>query len=159
MNQSNLSKWLKFITFAVGIMGIIVFLFILPAIEKDIVAANPEYAYCFWPWLIFIWILVISCYIVLFKFWGICSQIELDNSFSIVNARALSSISKLAIFNCILCFLGNVVFYIFNMSHPGIVIGFLFVIFAGIAIAIVAAALAHLVENASNLREENDLTI
>jgi len=159
MNQSNLTKWLKFITFAVGIMGFIVFLFLLPVIGKDIVTANPEFAYCFWPWLVFIWILAISCYIVLIKFWGICSQIELDNSFSAVNVKALTTISKLAIFDCILCFLGNVIFFVLNMSHPGIMLGFLFIIFAGIAIAIVSAALAHLVEKASKMKEENDLTI
>ena len=45
------------------------------------------------------------------------------------------------------------------MSHPSIFIGFLFVIFAGIAVAVVSAALAHLVEKASVMQDENDLTI
>lgn len=159
MNQSNLSKWLKFITIIVGIMGVLVFFVILPEIGKDIVLSNPEYAYCYWPWLIFIWLMAIPCYLVLVLFWNICGEIEMDRSFSRKNAKLLSLISRLAIIDIIFCFIGNLVFFFLHMSHPSVVIGFLFIIFAGVTVAIVSAALSHLVEKACTIQEENDLTI
>lgn len=159
MNQSNLSKWLKFITIAVGIIGLIVFLFLLPMVGREFARSNPEYSYCYYPWLIFIWIMAIPCYMVLGFFWSICNQIQTNHSFSDKNAKSLIWISGLAIFDTILCFAGNVTFLLLSMSHPGIFIGFLIVVFSGIAIAIVSAALSHLVKKASILQDENDLTI
>lgn len=159
MNQSNLSKWLKLITILVGIMGVIVFIIILPQIGKEIMMVNKEYEVYYWPWLLFIWFMAIPCYFVLVLFWSICNEIASDRSFSIKNARLLGWISRLAIVDTLICFIGNILFFFLGMSHPSIFIGFLFVIFAGIAVAVVSAALAHLVEKASVMQDENDLTI
>lgn len=159
MKQSNLSKWLKFITVAVGVIGLIVFLFLVPMLGRETVITNPEYSYCYYPWLIFIWIMAIPCYLVLCFFWSICNQIQKNNSFSVKNAKSLIWISSLAIFNTIFCFIGNVIFLLLGMSHIGVFIGFLFVVFSGIAIAIVSAALSHLVVKASAIQEENELTV
>ncbi|MDF2803254.1 MAG: putative rane protein [Anaerocolumna sp.] len=159
MNQLNLSKWLKFITIAVGIIGFIVFAFLLPLIGKDIINNNKEYSNAYYPWLIFIWSMGIPCYMVLGFFWSICNQIQRNNSFCYTNSKSLTWISRLAIFDTIYCFAGNTILILLRMSHPGIFIGFLFVIFTGIAIAIVSAALSHLVVKASVLQEENELTI
>lgn len=159
MNQSNLSKWLKLITILVGIMGAIVFIVILPQIGKEIVRMNKEYEGYYWPWLLFIWLMAVPCYFVLVLFWSICNEIANDRSFSTKNARLLSWISRLAIIDTLICFIGNILFFFLGKSHPSVFIGFLFVIFAGIAIAVVSAALAHLVDKASRIQEENDLTI
>lgn len=159
MNQSNLSKWLKFITIAVGVMGAAVFAFILPWYGNMFVSSNTEYSSWYWPWLIFIWVMAVPCYLVLAYFWSICNEIEKDNSFSSKNARSLGTISKLAIGDTILCFFGNLLLLLFHMSHPGMFLFFLFVIFAGVAVAIASAALAHLVDKASRIQEENNLTI
>lgn len=159
MNQSNLSKWLKFITIAVGIIGAIVFFILLPMIGKDTVKLNPEYTSFYWPWLIFIWVMAVPCYLVLVLFWDICNQIKKNESFSERNIMNLIWISRLAIFDTILCFAGNVVFLVLNMSHPGVLIIFLFVVFSGVAIAIISAALSHLVKKAYMIQDENKLTI
>lgn len=159
MKQSNLSKWLKFITIAVGIMGAIVFFLIIPSEGRMIAKANPEYSYCYWIWLSFIWVMAVPCYLVLVYFWKICNQIERDNSFSLENAKSLTRISQLAIFDTIICFFGNVILLLMGISHPVVIILFLFVIFAGVAVAVVSAALSHLVEKASTIQEENNLTI
>ena len=45
------------------------------------------------------------------------------------------------------------------MNHPSILIGCLFVEFAGVAVAVVAAALSHLVQKAAEIQMENELTI
>ena len=45
------------------------------------------------------------------------------------------------------------------MSHPSIFLFSCFVVFIGIAIAVAAACLSHLVRKAAVLRAENELTI
>ncbi|HEX3078339.1 MAG TPA: DUF2975 domain-containing protein [Lachnospiraceae bacterium] len=159
MNQMNLSKWLKCITIIVAVMGSVILFVILPRIGWDFVASNPECKDWYAPWLAFFCILAIPCYIALGVFWTIGNEIGRDNSFSMKNAKALYTISKLAILDSILCFIGNIIFFVLGMSHPGVIIGFMFVIMGGIAIAVVAATLAHLVEKACKMKEENDLTI
>ena len=56
-------------------------------------------------------------------------------------------------------FLVNLIFLLLNMNHPSILIGCLFVEFAGVAVAVVAAALSHLVQKAAEIQMENELTI
>ena len=73
------------------------------------------------------------------------------------NARCLRTVSLLAALDAAYFFLGNLVLLFLNMSHPGVVLMSLLVVFAGVAVA--AAALSHLVRKAALLQEENDLTI
>ncbi|HEX3021318.1 MAG TPA: DUF2975 domain-containing protein [Lachnospiraceae bacterium] len=159
MNQMNLSKWLKCITIIVAIMGSVVLFIILPRIGRDIITSNPECKEWYAPWFAFFCIIAIPCYVALGVFWTICNEIGKDNSFSMENAKSLSVISKLAVFDSVICFVGNVIFLSLGMSHFIVIIGFPFAVMGGIAIAVVAAALAHLVEKAYKMKEENDLTI
>ena len=75
------------------------------------------------------------------------------------NARALRAIAFLAAGDAAFFFLGNVVFLFLNMSHPGVVLASLLGVFAGVAVAIAAAALSHLVRKAAELQEQSDFTI
>lgn len=159
MNQSNLSKWLKIISIGVGVAGVLTYFLIIPEIGRTWADQNPEFAYCFWPWLIFIWVTGIFCYIALFDFWKICNEIHNNNSFSEKNAKLLSKISCLAVVDSGIFFVGNIVFLLLSMSHPGILLASFLVDFAGIAIAVVSAALSHLVYKAADLKSESDLTI
>ena len=45
------------------------------------------------------------------------------------------------------------------MSHPGVALASLLGVFAGVAVAIAAAALSHLVRKAAELQEQSDYTI
>ena len=91
--------------------------------------------------------------------WMIAGNIGRDRSFCMDNAKYLKWISWLAAGDAIYFFAGNVVMLFANMNHPGVIIISLFVIFAGVAIAVAAAALSHLVKKAAVLQEESDLTI
>ena len=51
------------------------------------------------------------------------------------------------------------VFLFLGMNHPGVVLLSLVAVFAGVAVAIAAAALSHLVAKAADLQAESDLTI
>lgn len=159
MEQLSLSKWLKSIAIGIGLIGLIIYLLIIPLWGHDLVQANVDLANYYWPWLIFIWITGIPCFMVLFEFWKICCEIGNDNSFSKENVNSLKRISQLLISDCIILFIGNVVLFFLNMNHPGIALIMLFIMFAGIAVAVLSASLSHLVLKAYKMKEENELTI
>ena len=159
MEQKTLSKWLKLILLGMGICGLAVYLLVVPSFGDSLRSQYPEFADRYWPWLIFIWVSGIPCYAVLVLGWRIAANIGRDASFSLENARFLRSIAVLAALDAAYVFLGNLAMLFLDMSHPGVVLLSLLVVFAGAAVAVAAAALSHLVRKAALLQEENDLTI
>jgi hypothetical protein len=159
MDQKKLSRWLKAVVLGVALCGAVVYVWILPAWGRGIAARNPEFAYCLWPWLLFLWGSALPCVWALVEAWAIFTRIGCDDSFCVQNARALKRVSFLAFADTAYFFAGQLVFLLLGMNHPGIFLLSLMIVFAGIAVTIVAAALSHLVFRAAQMREENDLTI
>ena len=159
MEQKILSRWLKAVLIGVGLCGLVVYGAVLPLYGQSILSMNPEMANCYWPWLIFLWATGVPCYIALVIGWKIAANIGRDRSFSKDNARQLKRIALLAAGDTVFFFAGNVVLLFMNMSHPGVVLGSLLVVFAGVAVTVAAAALSHLVLKAALLQEQSDLTI
>lgn len=159
MTQTSLSKWLKGIIIGIALCGAIIYFGILPLFGNDIANANPEYAYCYLPWLIVLWVSAIPCYMALYYGWRITAEIGRDNSFSMENAEYLKHISRLALLDSGYFFAANLVLLLLDMNHPGILLASLFVDFAGVAVAVAAAALSHLVQKAAEIQRENELTI
>lgn len=159
MKQRTLSKWLKLIIAGVGICGLIIYFAVIPMFAGTMVEKYPEFHYCQLPWLILIWVTAIPCYTALIFAWRIAINIGADRSFSVSNARMLKQISVLAAGDSMIFFLGNIIYLLFNMNHPGIVLLSLLVEFFGIAVSVASAALSHLVMKAADLQEQSDLTI
>lgn len=159
MEQKALSKWLKIIIIGVGICGLVGYFLVIPSFGQSLARQYPEFSGRYLPWLIFIWLTAIPCYIALFFGWKIAANIGRDRSFSVENANLLKWISWLAAGDSIYFFAGNVALLLLGMSHPGVVLLSLLVVFAGVAITVAAAALSHLVRKAAALQEESDLTI
>ncbi len=159
MTQASLSKWLKGIIVGIGGCGAIIYFYLVPLFGNEVAGAYPEFSNCYWPWLAVIWVSAVPCYLALYYGWRITAEIGRDRSFSMENARYLKSISILAVVDSSYFFVANLVLLLLGMNHPGILLASLFVEFAGVAIAVVAAALSHLVQKAAEIQEENDLTI
>lgn len=159
MNQSALSKWLKLIIVVVGLCGLFVYVWVIPSLAQMMAGNYPEFAFCFWPWLILVWITALPCYGVLAFGWRISENIGNDRSFSIENAKCLKWVAIFAAADTGFFFVMNIVFWLLNMNHPGIVLMSLLVLVIGAAISAVSAALSHLVRKAADLQEQNDLTI
>ncbi len=159
MNSQKFAKWLKVIVFGTGICGIFLYLFLFPEWGRSISVSNPEYSFAYWPWMIFLWISAVPCYLTLICCYRIASEIGNENSFCNKNAEQLRLISLLAAVDTVYFFMGNLVFFFLNMSHPGIIFLALIVVFIGIAITVASAALSHLVYKAVKLQEENEYTI
>jgi hypothetical protein len=159
MKQKELAKWLRIIIVFAALTGAFLSFVIAPALGREAVLMNPELEYMYWPCLIFIWITAVPFYFSLYKGWLICQEISNDNSFCQENAQRLKEISKLALSECILYSVAMIILFVLNLLHPSILLMTLFIIFVGISIAVVSAAISHLVEKASELKKENDLTI
>ncbi len=159
MKQKALARWLKAAIIGVGLCLAVVYLLVIPDFGKSVAGANPEFAFCYLPWLIFLWCTALPCIAALILGWGVAGRIGKDRSFCMENAGALSTIAYLAAGDAAFFFVGNVVFLFLNMNHPGVVLLSLVPVFAGACIAIAAAALSHLVRKAAALQEQSDLTI
>ena len=159
MSQKTLSKWLKWVIVGTGICALAVYLAVVPSYGASVAARNPEFAYRYWPWLIFIWITAVPCFAAMFCGWRIASNIGRDRSFIMDNAVLLKWISWLAAGDAAFFFVGNVLYLALDLSHPGVTLFSLLVVFAGVALSVGAAALSHLVRKAAALQDENDLTI
>lgn len=159
MTQKKLALWLKLIIIVIAVCGIIAYAVVIPNYGMSLAARYPEFSGRFWPWLVFIWISGIPCYAVLVLGWLITSGIAKDQAFTVRNARYMKWISQLAAADSVFFLAGNLVLWFLNMSHPGIVLLSLVVVFAGIAVSVAAAALSHLIGKAADLQEQSDLTI
>lgn len=159
MKQSTLAKWLKMILVGVGICGIVGYAWVIPSFGQMLVRDNPEFDYCYYPWLFFLWATAIPCYIALVLGWRIASNIGADRSFSLENAKLLKWISVLALVDAGFFFIMNILYLFLGLSHPGVTLISLVVVFAGIAVSVAAAVLSHLVMAAQELQEQSDLTI
>lgn len=160
MTQKNLSKWLKAVIIGTGIFGLVVFGWIVPAYGGSIASIYPEMSNCYWPWLIFLWLCALPCFVSLYFGWKIAENIGKDNSFSYENSKLLRIISILAAGDSAFFLIGNWALVFLNMSHPGVALIFAsLAAFVGIAVSVVSAALSHLVYKSAVLKNENDLTI
>ena len=159
MNQIKLARWLKCILAVACLCALIMYAAVIPAEGLRLQAAYPEFSNRFLPWLIFLWISGIPCFAALVLAWRIVVNIGKDRSFSMDNARLLQWISRLAAGDAVFFFLGNVLLLLLNMSHPGVVLAALVIVFVGVAVAVAAAVLSYLVQKATALQEQSDLTI
>ena len=159
MEQKTLATWLKIIIIGTGICGIVIGALILPEVGREIVAANKEFSSWLMPWLVFLWLGMMPCYVTLIFSWQIADRIGKDRSFTVENALRLGWISKLAAGDTAFFFVGNIVLWLCGKNHPGILLGALFICFVGIVIAVAMAVLSHHTRKAAALQEENDLTI
>ena len=149
MEQKSLSNWLKFIIIGIGVSIIAALAIVFIAvIEKN-----------FLQWGIYMGVSSVPCYIVLALGWQIAANIGKDKSFCEENANKLKYISLLAAGDSAWFFVVSIAFLLLKISRPEITISSMLIVFIGVAISVVAAALSHLVKKAADLQEQSDLTI
>ena len=91
------------------------------------------------------------------NFLEMTTSIVVQSLGNVKKATAVSFIRQIILFipiSLILCIL-----LFLNLLHPSILIIILFIIFVAMCISVFTAVLAHLVQKACDLKDENDLTI
>jgi len=159
MDQKKLSKWLKAAVICMGLCIAVVYFAAVPILGHDLAMQYPEFAYCLWPWLVFIWLTAVPVYAALIFCWRIASSIGKDLAFTTQNAQSCKWISYMAALDGAYFFVGNLVLLFLSMNHPGILLASLLVVVACVAICLAFRALAHMVGRAAALQEQSNLTI
>jgi len=137
---------------AVGILG-------LPWLAKNPV--NPDYAHILYPIVIGMYVSAIPFYAALYQAFRLLGYIDRSKAFSEISVKALNNIKKCAITILIVCVL--IMPFVYLLADlddaPGLVIIGMVPIFASMVIAVFAAVLQRLLQEAIDIKSENDLTV
>lgn len=159
MSQKGLANLLKAVVIGIGLCGLAVYFYFIPAWAQLMLQGLPKYEICYRAWIIFIAITGLPCYLALICGYRIAAEIGRDNSFSTINARLLKYVTWMAAYDSAFLFIGSCVFYALGMSSSALMLHCCLVVFAGVSVTVVTAALSHLVYKAASLKEETELTI
>ena len=159
MNSKSLIKILKAVLFGMLICGLISFLIAFPGFGRHYVNLYPQYKSWYWPWMGFLWMAGLPCFMVLFFGWRMIVNLENDRLFTEDTADCLKWIAVLAACNSAFFLVGNVVMLAFKMNFPIVVFRAAMAAFAGIVIAVVSATIEIAVREAAVLQQQSDLTI
>lgn len=159
MEMKKLARLLQLALIGAAVIGVVVFFVAVPMLGQEMATIYPEYAVAFWPWLIFLWLCAVPCFLSLVPGWRVFGRLAKKNAFCRENGEDMKTIARLAFFDTALFIVGNAVMMGFGWHQPGLMLAALVVCGCGVVIGVVAQVLGVLVLEATNLREENDLTI
>lgn len=159
MTHDKFARLLKLVIVGTVIIGILICVLLIPYLGNYMVQQYPEYEYAKLPWMIFIYMSGMPCFLAMGLSWKITCNIGKDNSFCRENAKLFSIFSKLALVDTIFFFVVSVIFEFAGLNHPGILLFSFLIVFFGLAVYICTGALSYLISKATILQEDNDLTI
>ena len=151
-----------FLKLAVLFIGLpIIALCIFGLIELISNPANPDYDQVLYPIIIGIYISTIPFFIALYQAFKLLSYIDKNQAFSDLSVKALKKIKFCAL---IISGLYVVILpFVFGLAQiddaPGLVLVGMVPIFASLVIAVFAAVLQRLLQDAIEIKKENDLIV
>jgi hypothetical protein len=154
MKKSS-TLFLKLIISLIGILVLVLCIFVLPRIIGPIELGGYD------PILIGLYITAIPFFIALYQTLKLLNYIDQDKAFSVLSVKALSNI-KYCAFAISAMYAGGMpyIFYVADKDDaPGVVALGLIIILASVVISVFAAVLQKLLQNAIDIKAENDLTV
>ncbi|CAM4222740.1 hypothetical protein BAMA_18840 [Bacillus manliponensis] len=151
--------FLKIAVFLIGTPVFALCIFGLPWLVNHPV--NPDYAYILYPIVIGMCVSVIPFSIALYKAFMLLSYIDKNKAFSKISVRALKNIKycAIAISTLYVVMMPFVYLVAEKDDAPGLIIMGMVPIFASMVIAFFAAVLQRLLQEAIDIKSENDLTV
>lgn len=157
MKRLGLVRTLKGTILFLAVMAAVCYIGIFPGTIREMGAQNAGTSWLVTPGIVAVSISAAPIAIALVLFWQICTEIGRDNSFCHKNASRLTGIGFCALVDTGYCAVGTVTLEIM-VGSPIWVTGMM-VCTVGLAIALAAFLLSHLVLKAADMKAENDLTI
>ncbi|QCR33087.1 DUF2975 domain-containing protein [Lysinibacillus sp. SGAir0095] len=153
-----------FLKIAVILMGLPVLalcIFVVPNIASFAAELYPDYAFIQYLVLIDLYAAAIPFYFALYQAFKLLSYIDNNKAFSQISVQALKNIKFSAISISILYIVGMPLFYLIaeRDDAPGIILIAMVFVFIPLVIAVFAAVLQRLLQEAINIKSENDLTV
>lgn len=156
VNNQKLSVLLKVIIIIMAVLGFGGYGIVVPWALSTFVEQYPEFAYYYIPWLIFIMITALPLYAILALGWSVSNEMKKDMLFTRKNAKSLRLVAFLLGGDAVFFFIGNIIYWMLNLNHPGVVIAaFVFCVFV-VLISLAVNILADMINKASAIREENE---
>ncbi|RCW62514.1 DUF2975 domain-containing protein [Saliterribacillus persicus] len=153
------TTFLKICIFIIGSLLLLFCIFALSTLAVYTAESYPEYSHLRFPVLIGIYLTAIPFYLGLYEAYKLLIIIEKKQPFSNFTRKSLTNIKWYARIIVLLYLVGMFFLGFQNALHPGIgIIGFI-IIFASSIISIFAEVLKGLLQNATSLKAENDLTV
>ncbi|MBA2876223.1 DUF2975 domain-containing protein [Thermaerobacillus caldiproteolyticus] len=153
--------FLKIAVILIGIPVLALCIFLVPEIANYAAELFPDNAYMKYLVLIDLYATAIPFYFALYQTFRLLSYIDKNKAFSELSVKALKVIKYCAFTISGLYVVGMPLFYLMAEvdDAPGIMLIGLGIIFASTIIAVFAAVLQRLLQEAIDIKSENDLTI
>ncbi|TXL61634.1 DUF2975 domain-containing protein [Cerasibacillus terrae] len=160
MKQGS-TLFLKLAVFLIGAPILALCIFLVPGIANYAGELYPDFAYIKYLILIVMYGAAIPFYFALYQAFQLLNYIDKSQAFSPISVRALKNIKYCAITISMLYVVGVPLFYLVaeRDDAPGIILIGLVIIFASMVIAVFAAVLQKLLQEAIDIKSENDLTV
>ena len=151
--------FLKIAVFLIGIPVLALCIFGLPWLANNPV--NPDYAHILYPILIGMYVSAIPFFIALYQAFKLLSYIDKNKAFSEISVKALKNIKYCAItISTLYVVMMPFVYLVADLDDaPGLIIIGMVPIFASMVIAVFAAVLQRLLQEAIDIKSENDLIV
>lgn len=153
--------FLKMAVILIGIPILALCIFLVPKFGNFAGELYPEMAYMKSLVLIDMYAAVIPFYFALYQAFKLLNYIDNNQAFSALSVKTLKNIKYSAITISTLYLLGMPLYYLMQekVDPPGIIVIGLVIIFSSMVIAVFAAVLQRLLQEAINIKSENDLTV
>ena len=159
--KKGTTLFLKLAVFIIGTPVLALCIFLVPELGNVAAKLLPEFAYIKYLVSIVFYASAIPFYFALYQAFKLLRYIDKNKAFSELSVKALKKIKHCAITISILHVLVLPLFYLFAEidDAPGVIFVGLVVPFASMVIAVFAAVLQRLLQEAIDIKSENDLTV
>lgn len=153
--------FLRAAIFTLGAVVLALCIFALPAMWRAVPAEFPNHTYVFYCILTAAYVSTIPFYFALYQAMQLLGHIDKNKAFSALSVKALKRIAYSALTISIVFMVSMPFFYIWadNDDAPGLVIVSMFLVLAPFVVAVFAAVLQRLFQEAIDIKSENDLTV
>lgn len=151
--------FLKITVYLIGLIVLILSVGFLPWMASDTASTYPEYAHLQYPVLIGLYLTAIPFFFSLYQALKLLHHIDHQKAFSLRSVKVLNHIKSCAVIIASLYVIGSVFLFAQNALHPGIALVGLAIIGTTIVLAVFTAVLQMLLEEALEIKSENELTV
>ncbi|EMN7730864.1 MULTISPECIES: DUF2975 domain-containing protein [Bacillus cereus group] len=154
------TTFLKVIIFLVGIAVLALCIFLVPEMANFAANLYPNITLIKYLAFIVMYGAAVPFYVALYQAFNLLQYIDENTAFSELSVKALKNIKRCAVTISGLYVLGLPLFhFIAKKMDPPIGLVGLIIVFASLVIAVFAAILQRLLQEAINIKSENDLTV
>jgi len=159
--ERGTTLFLKLAVILIGIPVLALCIFVVPEIGNYAAELYLDMAYLKYLVYIDLYATAIPFYFALYQAFKLLSYIDKNKAFSELSVKSLKNIKYCAITFSILYVLGMPLFYLIAEldDAPGIIVIGMVMIFASMVIAVFAAVLQKLLQEAIDIKAENDLIV